>query len=341
MFERLRALGLDPERVERAAAEGRLLEATVEHALADDARYTAAEVAERAGLEVSTFLRRIETLGRARPGNDEPAFGDEDLQAAGRIRVLTELGLSESAQLDQLRVVRPALNQIAEAFVQMVVHRAVDDARDELELAVRYAELADTLVPLAEPILGYALRIYLRQALRNIIIGHDDIILGHLAKTQEVTVCFADLVSYTSLAERLDAGALARVTARFGELVALAAGPPVRLVKMLGDGAMLVSGDTGALVDTATEMLQAAEVEGEHFPAVHVGLSRGMALPQTGDWYGPPVNRASRIGAAAPGGKAWGDHAVVRAAHGHRWRGLGDRQLKGIDAPTPLYELAM
>jgi len=62
-----------------------------------------------------------------------------------------------------------------------------------------------------------------------------------VSATHEVTVCFADLVGFTRFGERRPAEDLGRVAERLGALVSDLAEPPVRLVKTLGDAAMLVS----------------------------------------------------------------------------------------------------
>ena len=64
---------------------------------------------------------------------------------------------------------------------------------------------------------------------------------------------------------------------------------------MLGDAAMLVSPDNDALLDAAIALIEAAEVEGQGFPSLRAGVARGAALSRAGDWYGRPVNLASRI----------------------------------------------
>ncbi len=49
-------------------------------------------------------------------------------------------------------------------------------------------------------------------------------------------------------------------------------------------------------------LLEAAEAPTTSSPRLRAGLASGMAVNRSGDWFGSPVNLASRItGAARPG----------------------------------------
>ena len=100
---------------------------------------------------------------------------------------------------------------------------------------------------------------------------------------QEITVGFADLVGFTKLGESLPAAELGAVAKRLEEMAADVAEPPVRLVKTIGDAAMLVSPDTDALLGAALALVDAAEDEGEGFPLLKAGVARGEAIARAGD----------------------------------------------------------
>jgi adenylate cyclase len=79
---------------------------------------------------------------------------------------------------------------------------------------------------------------------------------------------------------------------------------------------------------------------GGNFPRLRVGLAFGHAVNRAGDWYGSPVNLASRVtGAAPPGGvrviesarEAIGDPAGIE------WSAPEARHLKGIRGEVRLY----
>ena len=114
--------------------------------------------------------------------------------------------------------------------------------------------------------------------------------------------------------------------------------PPVRLVKMIGDAAMLVSREVEPLLDAALELIEVAEGEGEEFPFLRAGLAVGPTLAQSGDYYGRAVNLASRLTAVARPGSVLLDAAAKEAAgDDFSYSFAGERKLKGIDSGVKLF----
>src|SRR5205823_6744839 len=182
------------------------------------------------------------------------------------------------------------------------------------------------------------LNMHLREQVRSDVIGRAEIAAGRLPGAQEITACFADLVGFTKLGEELPPEELGGLTGRLGELARAVADPPVRLVKMIGDAAMLVSPDNDPLLDAALTLVQSAEDEGEGFPSLRAGLARGGALLRAGDWYGSPVNQASRITAIAFPGSVLASKEVRDAAEArYRWSFAGAKRLKGIQGQIRLF----
>ena len=58
---------------------------------------------------------------------------------------------------------------------------------------------------------------------------------------------------------------------------------------------MFVSPDVPALIATLQALVASVAKEGEHFPDVRVGMAYGPATTRGGDWFGAPVNVASRV----------------------------------------------
>jgi len=113
---------------------------------------------------------------------------------------------------------------------------------------------------------------------------------------------------------------------------------PVRLVKTIGDAAMLASPEPEPLLDVALALLEAADAEGEDFPHLRVGSAIGPALNRAGDWFGRPVNLASRITAIARPGSLLAERELREAApDSYRWSYAGERRLRGVREPVPLF----
>jgi adenylate cyclase len=339
LLEELAADGVPLEDLRRAVEEDRLALIPVERVLEGEGRrYTAAEVAERAGVEEDLLRRNRLALGLPDPGPDEPAFTDEDVDAAKRIATLREAGLPDEGILEVSRVIGLALAQVAAASRALVAESSLAEGGTEAEVGRRLAEGARELGPMMGPLLEYVLNLHLREQVRSDVIGRAEITAGRLPGAQEVTACFADMVGFTKLGEQLPPEELGALTGRLGELASDVADPPVRLVKMIGDAAMLVSPDNCALLEAALELVERSEAEGEGFPPLRAGLARGPALARAGDWYGRPVNLASRITGIAYPGSVLSDKGVRDdASDGYRWSFAGERRLKGIDGRVKLY----
>ena len=133
---------------------------------------------------------------------------------------------------------------------------------------------------------------------------------GELPGSREVAVCFADLVGFTRLGEEVPPDELGRLAARLEALAGDVAEPPVRLVKTIGDAAMLASPEPEPLLGATLRLIDAADAEGEDFPQLRAGAAMGQALPRAGDWFGRPVNLASRITSVARPGSLLVERAL-------------------------------
>ena len=172
----------------------------------------------------------------------------------------------------------------------------------ERDLALRFAGAAEHLMPLIEPTLVYALRAHTLEQVRRDVIGAADLASGEIRGTADVAVCFADLVEFTRLGEEIAPEELGSVAGTFEEMAVEVAKPPVRLVKMIGDAAMMVSSEPAPMLDAAVGLIEAAETEATSSHSLRAGIAFGPAIAQSGDYYGSSVNRASRItGIARPG----------------------------------------
>jgi adenylate cyclase len=341
LLEELAADGVPLEDLRRAVEEDRLALLPVERVLEGEGRrYTAAEVAKRSGVDEDRLRRNRLSLGLPDPGPDDPAFTDEDVEAAKRLAALQEAGLPDEGIMEVTRVIGLALAQVAAASRALVAESSLAEGGTEADVGRRLAEGARELGPMMGPVLEYVLNLHLRELVRNDVIGRAEISAGRLPGAQEVTACFADMVGFTKLGEELPPEELGAITGRLSELAGDVADPPVRLVKMIGDAAMLVSPDNDALIDAALDLVERSEAEGEGFPPLRAGLATGPALARAGDWYGHPVNLASRItGIAYPGSVLVDEPVKEAASRDYNWSFAGERRLKGIDGRVKLYRV--
>ena len=153
-----------------------------------------------------------------------------------------------------------------------------------------------------------------------------------------VTVCFADMVGFTALGERVPPAELASAARRLTEL-ALQAGPaPVTLVKTLGDAVMLVSPEPAPLVYAALRLAARVQELDEGMPPLRVGIAAGDAVHDAGDWFGHPVNLASRVtGLARPASVLVTQPVRDALPDAFRWSFAGRHRLKGVRDEVSLY----
>jgi adenylate cyclase len=339
LLERLSAEGVSLEELREAVESARLALLPVERALAGDGpRYSAREVAEVSGLELALLQRATAALGIPNSDPDERGLTEADMQAARRMKAFRDAGLPEDGLLQVARTIGMGTARIAEANRDLVVKTLIQPGDTERDVALRFAAAAEHMMPLFEPTLVYALRAHLLEQTRRDVIGVADLASGEVRGTADRAVCFADLVEFTRLGEEIAPEELGEVAGRFEEMASAVAEPPVRLVKMIGDAAMLVSNEVGATLEASLRLIEAAEAEGEEFPFLRAGVAFGPTLSQSGDYYGRAVNLASRITAVARPGSVLVDAATRESVpDGFAYSFAGERRLKGIDSRVKLF----
>jgi adenylate cyclase len=339
LLRELAADGASLEELREAVAAGRLALLPVERALAGPGpRYTAREVAEIAGIDLEQLRRFSAALGVPYADPDEPRATEADLEAARRMKAFRDAGLPEEGMLQVARTIGMGTARIAEANRELVIKTLAQPGDSERDLALRFAAAAEFMMPLVGPTIVHALQANMLEQIRRDVIATADLASGGLGGTATLTVCFADLVEFTRLGEEVPAEELGLVAGRLEEMASAVAEPPVRLVKTIGDAVMFVSTEPEPMLAASLALIAAAEDEGDEFPLLRAGLACGAVLPQSGDYYGRPVNLASRITAVARPGSVVVDSAVKEAAgEGFAYTYIGERRLKGIDSRVKLF----
>lgn len=336
--------GVPLDELKRAVAEDRLVLLPVERVFEEGGeQYTAAEIAEGAGLEHEFLVRLLQALGAPIPEREERVYGEADLEAAKRAKLFLDAGLPPEGVLETSRIIGISMANLADANVDLVGEVFTQPGVDERELAMRYAAAAETMVPLLGETLLHAYRIHLRERIRQAVITEAELAEGRLSGADEVTVAFADLVGFTRLGESLEIERIGDLTGRLFELASDVARPPVRLVKMIGDAAMFASHDSEPLLDAVVGLVESAG--SDDIPPLKAGAARGQALGRGGDWYGPPVNRAARITNFARPDSVVVDQAVKESLSPTNGDGFfrfsfaGKHRFKGISGETPVHRV--
>jgi adenylate cyclase len=334
LLESLAADGFSLEELQSAVAENRLALLPVERVLGG--QYTAIEVAERTGLPVELLVRMRRLLGLPECGPGDRVFSDEEAAAAQSTQMFLDAGLGEEAIAEITRVLGEGMARVAATTTAAFADAFLHPGDSEQDVAWRFAELTERLTPAIGPVLLAAYKAQLRDSVQRGMISRAELAAGHLAGEQEMAVCFADLVGFTRLGDELEAQELGGVIGAFAELAAGVTGPRVRLVKMIGDAAMLVSREAGPLVGAALALQEA--VRAADLPSVRAGVACGRALLRAGDVYGHAVNLASRVtGVARPASVLCTKEVRNAGPDEFDWSFAGRHRLKGIGEAVPLY----
>ncbi len=340
LLRELAAQGATLEDLRRNVESGRLVFQLADRVIGGPVRFTAEEVSERTGISLDFLLASRRAMGVPIPEPGEAAFTEDDLEAARRSLVATAAGIPDEDMLDLLRVLGRGLAQAAETMRALPLKLVMRAGISERELAQHYGEAVAQLYPMVDPLVSNILALHLRHATETEIVGAAERDGGRLPGSRQVTIGFADLVGFTSLGEEVPADELGRLATRLEAVALEVAAAPVRLVKTIGDAAMLASPEPEPLLEAALGLIEVAEAEGGDFPQLRVGAALGTALPRAGDWFGRPVNLASRITAVARPSSLLVEGSLYESV-GATYRGsfAGERRLKGIREPVALFRM--
>ena len=339
LLETLVAEGCSLEDIKRADTEGQLLFMLAGRALDMDVKYTFDELVEHSGLDEKLVMRLIRAQGFPIV-TEGRAYTDADVTTTRAAKEFLDAGLDVDDLLTVSRLLGRGFEQAAQAMRGSAMRMVLEPGLSERDLAIRYSHAAKALTPMTEPLLGHLLRLHLSKSVQTEVVGAEERQTGRLPGARRVVIGFADLVGFTRLGEEVPADELGAVAGRLEELVLDVIDPPVRFVKTIGDAAMLVSSEGEPLLDTTLALVDAADAEGEHFPQLRAGLAAGEALSRAGDWFGRPVNLASRLTAIArPASVLTTEELHDAAPDAYRWSKAGIRNIKGIPDPVPLWRV--
>lgn len=341
LLEKLADEGHPLEELRTATEEGRLALVPVERVLGGgSARYSAHEIAEKTGVQREFLDRLWRSLGMALTDPDEQVYAQADLEAAERVKTFLDLGMPQDGILEISRVASRAMANLAASIGATFRDTYAQAGDDEQTLALRYAEASSELTPMLGPMLEHILNVQQRSLIRQAAVDTAALVAGEVPGAEVMTFCFADLVGFTNLGESVAADELGAVAERLEEMAIEVAEPPVRLIKTIGDAVMLGSRDNDALLAAAIRLVEAADQESERFPQLKAGLARGEVIGRAGDWYGHPVNLASRITDIARSGSVLASEEVKDAAEGdYEWSFAGARRIKGVDGEVKLFRV--
>ena len=338
LLRTLESEGFALEELREAAAHDRLALLPVERLLAGEGKlYTKEELSEKTGLEPAFLDEAARALGVPVREPGERAITEEELELSYSAKALLDAGLPPEAFLELTAVMSRSMANIAASFTWVFGEALLQEGDTERDLGLRYAETLRNLGPLAAPTLEQMFNLRMREQMREAVISKAELQTGRLAGSQPITVGFVDIVGFTQLGEDVEPEELGPVVRGFERTVAEAVNSPVKLVKTIGDAAMLVAPEPGPVVATVLALVDRSIDDG---PLLRGGVASGDGLPRAGDWYGRPVNLAARLTGFAKRGSVVTSKEVHEAcADAYDWSDAGRRRFKGVKGSVEVFRV--
>lgn len=314
------------------------------HLIGDDGTYVSTrEISERHGVDLTLLQRVQRAIGLATVDDpDAVVHMRGDGEAAAYAQRFIELGLDPDQVVLVVRVLTEGLSHAAEVMRYTALSAIMRPGATELEIAKASKALVSQIAPLLGPMIQDMLFMQLRHMMETEAVNAAERAAGKpLPGARQVTVGFADLVGFTRLGEAISAEELGHLANRLAYLARDVSAPPVRFIKSIGDAVMFVCPDPVPLLDVVLKLVEAVDTDND-FPRLRAGVASGMAVSRAGDWFGSPVNVASRItGVARPGAVLVADSVWETVGESGDFEGsvAGSRRLKGIKNEVKLFRI--
>jgi adenylate cyclase len=241
-----------------------------------------------------------------------------------------------------VRVLAEGLSHAAEVMRYAALAAIMRPGATELEIAKASKALVSQIAPQLGPMIEQMLFMQLRHMMETEAVNAAERAAGKpLPGARAITVAFADLVGFTRLGEVVSPEELGQLASRLAALARDVTVPPVRFIKTIGDAVMFVCSEPAPLLDVVLKLVEVVDTDND-FPRLRAGVSSGMAVSRAGDWFGSPVNVASRVtGVARPGTVLVADSVWEAVAESGEFAGsfAGLRRLKGVKNEVKLFRI--
>ena len=306
--------------------------------LGESPELTSEALAAAAGVTVEQARRLWRALGFPDAGDAAAFTGADHVALTTLVGAVNEGAFDFDTAVRLTRAVGQTMARLADWQVTTLSARVEQlESGDEatgsrIGSALRLAEQVG--VPF-EQLLIYAWRRHLAVAVSRVeALGAADEDLH----TSEVTVGFADLVSFTALSNTMDEDRIGDMVEVFESRCAdVVAGRHGRVIKTLGDSVLFISEDPVRAMDIALSIVEVIGND-KRLPDVKIGLATGSVVMRLGDVFGPPVNMAARLTAVARRNRVITDPATADLLPPGQFdtRPLPPRPLRGFGVVKPV-----
>jgi class 3 adenylate cyclase len=355
MTSALLETGVPDESIERAATEGLLrfqrTDEYLPHEPGSLSARTFAEFQASAGPRAELLPAVYEVLGLPKPDPLAPIHLDEEgmferfldawaMTPDGDSLIRSARLMAQGARAAMLGWMDLQDEQLAEPARERLLRGELEEFPDDVRVAfMKVTRLAP------EMFTWLSARYLEHRSVSGIVEGFERFLASRgLAPIPEPpsppAIVFVDLSGFTRLTiERGDESAMAAATSLQRHADATATRHGGRLVKLLGDGAMLRLTDATIAVDAALDLVETMSGEGALSP--HAGVHTGPMIERDLDVFGQTVNLASRIADVADPGEVLASEAVAESAGAaaFAFERIEDAELKGLPGPVTLFRV--
>jgi adenylate cyclase len=259
----------------------------------------AQEVAAATGVTLEEARRLWRALGFPEHGL-ETAYTDADTVALSTMISAVRADLIDfDLAVNLTRAVGQTMARLADWEVSTLVARVDELAADPATDEGRTGSALRLIEQIKDPfddLLVYVWRRHLAAAVARVEAlraNEEDL------NTVQLTVGFADIVSFTALSNRLTEERIGDLVelfeSRCADVVTTQGG---RIIKSIGDSVLFVSEDPVRAYDIAEGIIHVVGRD-SRMPDIRLGLASGAVVMRMGDVFGPPVNMAARLTAVA------------------------------------------
>jgi class 3 adenylate cyclase len=318
----------------------------IERATDDDALYgLAGDLVRRRGIEWMTVedvataagvavedVERYRLLVGLSPGETMlPAW---TVTGIGSYRLAASFAGEDGAR-DYVRVLAGAAARVAAASTALALNEVAPALHAAQMSTVEALELIEVMTTALITHTPQAFDFLFRE---HVLISGRRGRMEHEAELAHVAVGFVDLTGSTTWAEQVPHREYAAALARFEDGAwSATSSRGARLVKTIGDEAMLVASDPDAVVRAALDICAMTDND-PSLPSSRGAVGYGHVYAYGGDYYGPLVNLVARaVKVAAPGELVVTEPvAAALAATGFELGEPETHRLRGVDNPVEL-----
>ena len=306
---------------------------------------TLSEVLQGTAVSAAEVKAMLRAAGLPDPPPDAP-LTTEEVAILEHVAVLAAMPMPDEARYHSVRTTSEAVRRAAETQVQIFRQHIEEpllgacQQNQDREARAHIARIAEQAVPAIEAMTNFLHRRHLEHAVMEALtsdmmeaVRERD---GSRPRSGDPAVMFVDLVGFTPLVDGAGDHRAAQIAAGFEDIVIdVSRARAGRIVKMLGDGALLLFHDAGSAVRAGLELVQSIQRAG--LPRARIGVHRGPVVSHAGDVFGLTVNVAARINEyARPREVLVSSSVAPDGVPGVELEEIGEVSLKGVPRPISL-----